>query len=50
MLLRGGLTAGLIGPPLFAALLTALTIVQYDFLRGLGWHPLYAWRWDRTGG
>jgi len=30
----------LLGPALFAAVTTVLTFVQYDFLRGLGWHPL----------
>jgi hypothetical protein len=30
----------LLGPILFAGVLTALTIVEYDFLLSLGWHPL----------
>ena len=30
----------LLGPILFALVLITLTIVQYDFLRGLGWHPI----------
>jgi hypothetical protein len=30
----------LIGPILFAVVVTTLSIVQYDFLRGLGWDPL----------
>lgn len=30
----------LLAPILFATVLTALTIIQYDFMRGLGWHPL----------
>lgn len=30
----------LLGPILFATVLTALTIIQYDFMRSLGWHPL----------
>ena len=30
----------LIGPILFALVLVTLTIIQYDFLRGLGWHPI----------
>ena len=30
----------LLGPVLFALVLITLTIVQYDFLRGLGWHPI----------
>ena len=30
----------LLGPIIFALVLITLTIVQYDFLRGLGWHPI----------
>lgn len=30
----------LLGPILFAVVLTALTIIQYDFLLSLGWHPI----------
>ncbi|MBK8418217.1 DUF998 domain-containing protein [Candidatus Villigracilis saccharophilus] len=30
----------LLGPLLFAITLVTLTIIQYDFMRGLGWHPL----------
>jgi hypothetical membrane protein len=30
----------LLGPILFAGMLTALTIAEYDFLLSLGWHPL----------
>lgn len=30
----------LIGPILFAVVVIILTIVQYDFLRGLGWDPI----------
>lgn len=30
----------LIGPVLFAAVLATLTIVKYDFLLSLGWHPI----------
>ena len=30
----------LLGPIFFAIILVTLTIVQYDFMRGLGWHPL----------
>ena len=30
----------LLGPILFAVVLTALTLVKYEFLRGLGWHPI----------
>ena len=30
----------LLGPILFAVVLATLTIIQYDFMRGLGWHPI----------
>jgi cytochrome b561 len=30
----------LLGPILFASVLTILTIVEYDFLLSLGWHPI----------
>lgn len=29
-----------LGPVLFASVLTILTLVEYDFLRSLGWHPI----------
>jgi len=32
--------AGIIGPALFGFILTTLTILKYDFLLKLGWHPL----------
>ncbi len=30
----------LLGPILFATVTTALTFAKYDYLRGLGWHPI----------
>lgn len=32
--------AGMIGPLLFGGVVSALTVIEYDFLRGLGWEPL----------
>jgi hypothetical protein len=32
--------AGMIGPALFAVIVTGLTIAQADFMRSLGWNPL----------
>jgi uncharacterized membrane protein YidH (DUF202 family) len=29
-----------VGPPLFAAVLAALTALQYDFMLGIGWRPI----------
>jgi Protein of unknown function (DUF998) len=40
----------LFGPILFAAALILLTILQYDFLRGLGWHPFTAPTFDWPSG
>jgi hypothetical protein len=34
--------AGMIGPLLFGIIITILTILQYDFMLSLGWHPLRA--------
>ena len=32
--------AGIIGPLLFGGVLAALTAIEYDFMRSLGWEPL----------
>jgi uncharacterized membrane protein YidH (DUF202 family) len=32
--------AGMIGPVLFAAVLAALTALQYEFMVGIGWRPI----------
>ena len=32
--------AGTIGPVLFGSLLLALSVLEYDFMLGIGWHPL----------
>jgi hypothetical protein len=32
--------AGMIGPVVFALIIMFLTVVQYDFMRELGWHPV----------
>jgi hypothetical protein len=34
--------AGMIGPIMFSLLVVSLTLIQYDFMLGLGWHPLQA--------
>jgi hypothetical protein len=31
--------AGMIGPVVFVFIVIALTVAQYGFMRGLGWHP-----------
>jgi hypothetical protein len=41
---------GILGPLLFAGVVTTLTFVQYDFMRGLGWDPIYAPTFDWPSG
>ncbi len=40
----------LLGPILFASVLTILTIVEYDFLLSLGWHPIHDPTFDWPSG
>jgi hypothetical protein len=42
--------AGILGPLLFGGVVTTLTILKYDFLLSLGWHPLYAPTFDWPSG
>ena len=42
--------AGMIGPFLFGAVLITLTVLKYDFLLSLGWHPLHAPTFDWPSG
>jgi hypothetical protein len=39
-LVRAAAVAGVVGPALFAAVLVALTVMQYEFMVGIGWRPL----------
>lgn len=32
--------AGMLGPVTFAFIVIVLTVAQYEFMRGLGWHPI----------
>lgn len=49
--------AGILGPILFAGVLIILSVVEYPFMRSLGWDPLAAptldwptgWLWGPTG-
>ena len=45
----GGL-AGMLGPILFAVVVTGLSIIEYDFMRSLGWDPLHAPTFDWPSG
>ncbi len=38
-MVRAAAVVGMIGPILFATVLLALTLVQYDFMLGIGWRP-----------
>ena len=40
----------LLGPALFAIVLTTLTIIKYDFLLSLGWHPIHDPTFDWPSG
>ncbi len=42
--------SGLIGPLLFALVVITLTIIKFDFLLSLGWHPFYAPTFDWPSG
>lgn len=42
--------AGIIGPLVFGIALISLTILKYDFLLSLGWHPLRAPTFDWPSG
>jgi len=42
--------SGIFGPLLFAGMVITLTILKYDFLRGLGWDPLRAPTFDWPSG
>ena len=41
---------GIVGPIWFACVVTTLSIVQYDFMRGLGWNPIHAPTFDWPSG
>jgi hypothetical protein len=41
---------GMLGPLLFTISVTALTLVQVDFMRSLGWDPVYAPTFDWPSG
>lgn len=42
--------AGVLGPLWLGGTILVLTIVQYDFMRGLRWHPIYAPQIDWPSG
>jgi hypothetical protein len=40
VMIRASAICGMAGPVLFASVLVVLTVVQYDFMLGIGWRPL----------
>ena len=50
MLQKIAALAGMIGPVFFGGMLVILTIVEYDFMRSLRWHPIYAVTTDWPSG
>jgi len=41
---------GIIGPILFATVVTLLTLLKFDFLLSIGWHPIHAPTFDWPSG
>jgi hypothetical protein len=41
-LVRATLTAGIVGPIILGVVIGMLTVREYTFMRGLGWHPINA--------
>ena len=39
-MIRAAAIAGIAGPVLFGSVLVVLTVLQYDFMLGIGWRPL----------
>jgi len=49
-MIRLAVRLGLIGPALFGVVVTSLTVIKYDFLLSLGWHPINAPTFDWPSG
>jgi len=49
-MIRLAASVGLIGPILFGFVVTTLTILKYDFLLSLGWHPIHTPTFDWPSG
>jgi hypothetical protein len=50
LLIRAAIVAGAVGPLAFGLTVAGLSVAQYDFMRGLGWHPLTAPTFDWPSG
>src|ERR671911_2970980 len=40
MIITAAAIAGMMGPALFGSVLLALSALEYDFMLGIGWHPV----------
>lgn len=49
-LIRAAALAGTAGPLIFGLVVAGLSVVDYDFMRGLGWHPIAAPTFDWPSG
>jgi hypothetical protein len=49
-LIRAAVVAGTVGPLAFGLTVAGLSVVQYDFMRGLGWNPITAPTFDWPSG
>ncbi|MEO6061361.1 MAG: DUF998 domain-containing protein [Thermoflexales bacterium] len=49
-LIRAAVVAGTVGPLAFGLIVAGLSVAQYDFMRGLGWHPVAAPTFDWPSG
>lgn len=49
-LIRSAVVAGTVGPLAFGLTVAGLSVVQYDFMRGLGWNPITAPTFDWPSG
>lgn len=49
-LIRAAAVAGTVGPLVFGLTVAGLSVVDYDFMRGLGWHPITAPTFDWPSG
>lgn len=49
-LIRTAVVAGTVGPLAFGLTVAGLSVAEYDFMRGLGWHPISAPTFDWPSG
>ncbi len=49
-LIRTAVVAGTVGPLAFGLTVAGLSVAEYDFMRGLGWHPISSPTFDWPSG